>query len=70
MNNNKNLNKGPLINDLVKTGTMLTIAHILSKSYSGDKLFDNRSLYEILFTLLGLVVYYELVINIIPPAID
>ena len=66
---NKNSNKAPLINDIVKNATVLIIAHILSKSYTGSKLFDNQSLYEILFMLLGFVVYYELVVNIIPVAV-
>ena len=65
--NNKSGIKAPLINEIIKHGSVLLTAHILKKSYSGEKLFENQALYEILFFLIGVVVYHELVINIIPP---
>ena len=65
--NNKNGIKAPLINDLVKHGSILLTAHILTKSYAGEKLFENKALYEILFFLIGVIVYFELVVNVIPP---
>ena len=67
MLSSKNTNKNALINDLVKNATVLLTLHILVKSRSGEKLFDEKSVYDILFFLLGLVMYHVVVVNFVQP---
>ena len=57
----------PLINDLVKNATILVVIHILSKTRSGKQLFDENSVYEILYFLLGLVFYHIVLTKFVPP---
>lgn len=63
----KNTNRKALINDLVKNATILLAVHILTNTRSGKKLFDEESLYNILFTLLAFVFYHVVLVNFIPP---
>jgi len=56
-----------LINDLVKTATFLIIAHILLKIQTGKQLFDQDSVYSIIYVLLGLIFYWILIAKFIPP---
>jgi hypothetical protein len=62
----KNFNKKSMINDLVKNATILTAVHILTKTRAKANLFDEDSLYHILFILLGFVFYHVVMVNIIP----
>ncbi len=55
-----------LFNDLVKNLSVLVVQHVLLKQRSGQKMFDEDSLYAILFFLLGLVVYWSIVVNVVP----
>lgn len=67
MLSSKNTNKNALINDLVKNAAVLLVIHVLTKTRAGAKLFDENSVYEILFTLLGFVFYHVVVVNFVPP---
>lgn len=67
MLSSKNTNKNALINDLVKNAAVLLVLHVLTKTRAGAKLFDENSVYEILFTLLGFVFYHVVVVNFVPP---
>jgi len=57
----------PLINDLVKNATILVIIHVLTKTKAGKALFDEDSVYSILYFLLGLVFYHIVLTKFVPP---
>ncbi len=63
----KNTDRKALINDLVKNATIMVAVHVLTNTRAGKKLFDEESLYGILFTLLGFVLYHVVVVNIVEP---
>jgi hypothetical protein len=63
----KNTNRNALINDLVKNTTILLVIHILTKTRAGAKLFDEESVYGIIFFLVSLVMYHIVVVNFVPP---
>ena len=67
MLSSKNTNKNALINDLVKNAAVLLVVHVLTKTRAGAKLFDENSVYDILFTLLAFVFYHVVVVNFVPP---
>lgn len=61
-----NETKNDLINDLVKNSSVLLVQHLLLKYRSKQALFDDDSVYGILFFLAGLTVYWSVVVNVIP----
>ncbi len=63
----KNTNRKALVNDLVKNACIMTVVHVLTNTRSGKKLFDEESLYGILFTLLAFVFYHVVFVNFVPP---
>lgn len=63
----KNINRKALINDIVKIATVLITTHVLTHVRAGKKLFDEESLYSVLFTLLGYVFYHVVMVNIVRP---
>lgn len=63
----KNTNKKALINEIVKSASILLAVHVLTNLRLGKKLFDEDSLYVIVFTLIGIAFYYVIVANIIVP---
>ena len=63
----KNIDRKALINDLVKSASILVAIHVLSRVRASKKLFDEESLYNILFILLGIIFYHVVVVNIIKP---
>jgi len=63
----KYTNRKDLINDLVKNAVVLLISHILLHLRTEKKLFDEDSMYVILFILLGYAFYHIIVSNIIHP---
>jgi hypothetical protein len=63
----KNFNKKTMINELVKMSSILIAIHIMINTRLGHKLFDEQSLYVILFTLLAYAFYHVVIVNIIPP---
>lgn len=67
MLSSKNTNKNALINDLVKNATVLIAIHVLKSTRQGKKLFDEESVYDVLFFLLALVFYHVVMVNFVPP---
>ncbi len=63
----KTSQRNALLNDLTKTATWMVIAHLLTKTRSGGKFFDEESVYAIIFTLLGLVFYHIVFQHVVPP---
>lgn len=63
----KNTNKKALINDLVKNTCIMVVVHIITHTRAGKKLFDEESLYAILFTLSAFVFYHVVFVNFVPP---
>ncbi len=62
----KDQNQKSLYNDLVKNASVLLVQHILLKYRSNQRMFDDDSLYAILFFLVGLVAYWSVVVNVLP----
>ena len=63
----KNTDRKALVNDLVKNASIMIAVHVLTNTRAGKKLFDEESLYGILFTLLAFVFYHVVVVNFVPP---
>ena len=45
----------------------MVVAHVLTNTRAGKKLFDEESVNVILFTLLAFVFYHVVFVNIVPP---
>lgn len=56
-----------LINDIVKTATWMIVVHVLTMSRDKKPMFDEKSVYDIIFVLVGLAVYNLVVVNIVKP---
>jgi hypothetical protein len=63
----KNTNRKALVNDLAKNACIMVAVHVLTNTRAGKKLFDEESLYGILFTLLAFVFYHVVFVNFVPP---
>jgi hypothetical protein len=63
----KNTDRKALVNDLVKNASIMIAVHVLTNTRAGKKLFDEESLYGILFTLLAFVFFHVVVVNFVPP---
>ncbi len=63
----KNTDRKALVNDLVKNACIMIAVHVLTNTKQNKKLFDEESLYGILFTLLAFVFYHVVFVNFIPP---
>ena len=63
----KNTDRKALVNDLVKNACIMVVVHVLTNTRAGKKLFDEESLYGILFTLLAFVFYHVVFVNFVPP---
>ena len=57
----------PLINDIVKHSCVLVTIHVLTKTKQGKALFDEDSVYDILYFLIGLVFYWTVIEKIVKP---
>ncbi len=60
-------NKKSLINDVVKNTCIMLVVHVLTQTRAGKKLFDEDSLYTILFWALGFVFYHIVLVQVLPP---
>lgn len=60
-------NKKSLINDVVKNTCLMLVVHVLTQTRAGKKLFDEDSLYAILFWALGFVFYHIVLVQVLPP---
>ena len=67
MLNMKESTRKNLINDLVKNAAIMLAVHVLTKTRSGQKLFDEESVYGILLTLLAFVFFHVVIVNVVPP---
>lgn len=63
----KNTDQKALVNDLVKNACVMLVVHILTNTRAGKQLFDQESLYIILFWLLGFAFYHIVFVNFVPP---
>jgi hypothetical protein len=63
----KNTDRKALVNDLVKNACIMVVVHVLTNTRGKKPLFDEESLYGILFTLLAFVFYHVVFINFVPP---
>ena len=62
-----NINKKELINDLIKITTILLIVHILLAIQNNKTMFNEESIYLILYFLIGVSFYHIVIVNLIPP---
>ena len=58
-----------LINDLVKNTCVLVVMHVLANQRAGKQLMNEESLYAILFFLAGIIGYWTVFINVLPPVV-
>ena len=63
----KNTDRKALINDLTKNACIMVVAHVITNTREGKKLFDEGSINVILFTLLSFVFYHIVFVNFVPP---
>jgi len=63
----KNTDRKALINDLVKNSAIMVAVHVLTNTRAGKKLFDEESVYGIVYTLLAFVFYHVVFVNFVPP---
>lgn len=59
--------KNPLINDLVKNACILIVMHMLLNSRASKSLITEDSLYAVLSFLIGILFYWVVVANVVPP---
>ncbi len=64
---NSKTDRKALINDLVKNSAIMVAVHVLTNTRAGKKLFDEDTLYGMVFTLLAFVFYHVVVVNFVPP---
>ncbi len=62
-----NTNRKSLVNDVVKNTCLMLVVHVLTQTRAGKKLFDEDSLYPILFWALGFVFYHIVLVQVVPP---
>ena len=62
----KTAQRNALINDLTKNAAIMIVAHLLNKTRSGSKYFDEESVYGIIFTLLAFVFYHVVFQHVVP----
>lgn len=63
----KHFNKKTMINDIVKIMSIMIACHICTRLRKGDALFDEETIYSLLFTSIGFMFYHIVVTNFIKP---
>ena len=58
--------KNAMINDVLKYVYIVTIIHMLTKYRTGGQMFDEESVYSIIFTGVSVTLYYVIFISAVP----
>jgi len=58
--------KNAMINDVIKNIYLVAMVHVLTKYRAGGAMFDEDTIYSIIFTGVAVTLYYTIFIGMVP----